>query len=136
MRARVVRVFLNHQYKISYTYVEPKRFNDDVEAWSKGYLMPTMMEMWLMDGNEIIGDSPIITFATPEIVEVYTGLKDLFGKQNDPFCTYSFSCSPIEIEFVWTEREYPYFKLYHRGDYIISDKYEIPEIIKVINNIW
>lgn len=126
MKATIVSVFKNKKYMMHYWYHNTKKCNDDFESIEHGDIYIPMMEIHLWENDKKVRVDSVITFATPEIIERYTG-EDLFYAQY----FYSFEGRALVIEFEWEDAEYPYLKTYHSRDYTSTEKYRIPKITKI-----
>ena len=132
MKATVISVFKSKEYKIPYGYVSAKRFHDDFESVSGGEFVTPMMEirLWKEKLHSIndrwVRVDSVITFATPEVINKYTGL-DLF-EVNSYWC---FRERYLDIEFEWVEQEYPYLKRYSYRDSVWTDPIRMAKITSI-----
>lgn len=131
MKARVFKVIKNNDYKIKSTYVDAKKFHDDVESCHHSYVCTPMMEIRLFSDNDMLENERLIVFASPEVIKEFTGF-DMFNASY----SYVIDDRAIDIEFEWIEANYPYLKPDDRRDKILTDKYRYPKIHKIEEIDW
>ena len=132
MRATVISVFKSKKYTVHYWYHNTQKCKSGNEAvYHEDAIVPMMeIKLWKEKLNSIadrrIEAQGQIVFATPEVIEVYTG-KDLFKSKG----LWSFEGKYLDIEFEWEEKEYPYISTYHPRDYISTEVFKMPKILKI-----
>lgn len=139
MKATVISVLKSKKYTVHYYYHNTKKCNDDCEDISVGDAIVPMMEirLWKDNFNPLkekgIKTETQIVFATPQIIEKYTGF-NLFDFNG----FYCFEGVHLDIEFEWIEEQYPYLKTYHPRDYIDTEIFKYPRIKSIgdINYVW
>jgi hypothetical protein len=127
---------------LCWTYVSPAKYRDDVDDFRKNYLKAPRMDVVLYKNGTFDDNSERITlYATPKIVEEYTGIdffKILQTRAESFVNYYSFSIQSetLVIDFDIEKGEYPFLsqlvkKKFDDRDYFISPVVEYPIINKI-----
>ena len=135
MKAIVKRVYKDKNHTIDYTILRPAISHDDTDSYFHCVFYTPMMDIIMLSDTGLWKEKMTV-FATPEIIEKFTGYNLFFQDwffsfekiQKCDFPEYPY----FEIEFEWEEINYPFIKI--RSDYyeeVLVDVCRMPKIISI-----